>query len=86
MKRLSLFYKTMSNLSDRLQQILNEQNLTIYGASMIVGAETDDEIKTIHKRLTQYLKRPPESWTVIEQTLNALGYKITIEKNTEPQK
>jgi len=70
----------MTDLSTRLQQILDDRNLTIYGASQIIGAETDEEIKTIHQRLTRYLRQPPESWSVIEMTLAALGYKITIEK------
>jgi len=69
----------MTDLSEALQSILDEQNLTIYGASQIIGAETDEPLKTIHERLSQWLKRPPKSWQSIEIVLNALGYKITIE-------
>lgn len=67
-------------LPDRLRVILNDLNLTIYGAAQIIGSETDEPIKTIHCRLTRYLDRPPESWHLIERDLAALGYKITIQK------
>jgi hypothetical protein len=68
------------NLSDRLQQVLDAENLTVYGAAHIVAAETDEPWKTVHERISNHLKRPPKSWVAIEQTLNALGYEIRIDR------
>lgn len=67
-------------LSSRLQEILEEQNLTVYKAAQIVAVETGEELKTIHQRITRYLERPPKSLAEIEQIFDSLGYKITIEK------
>jgi hypothetical protein len=70
----------MPNLPETLQSILDDQNLTIYGASQIIGAETDEPIKTIHRRLSEWLRKTPLSWSAIEVALNALGYEIVIVK------
>lgn len=70
------------NLSKRLQDILDAENLTIYGASQIVEAETAEPLKTIHQRLARYLKSPPGSYLAIEKTLAALGYEVRIEKRS----
>lgn len=58
---------------------LDALNLTLYGASQIVGAETDEELKTVHVRLTRLTSdTPPKSIAQLEQALDALGLQITI--------
>ncbi len=74
------------NLSCSLRQILDEQNLTIYGAAQIVAAETDEPVKTAHQRITRYLQAPPESWEAISVILTALGYEIRVEKRPSNQR
>lgn len=68
------------SFSDRLQQILNECNLTIYGASQIIGADTDEPLKTIHERLSKWLRKTPKTIADLEIALNALGYEIEIKR------
>jgi hypothetical protein len=63
-----------------IQEILNAENLTIYGASQIIAAETDEELKTIHRRLTCWIKGEPRQWKDLETFLDAMGYQIEIFK------
>lgn len=54
----------MINLTvpEQLRAALAAQKLTIYGASQIVGAETDEDLRTVHRRITSYISdRPPKS-------------------------
>jgi len=67
--------------SAQLQERLDHLNLTIYGASQIVGAETDEPIKTIHQRITRFLKADPESLSLYAEVVEALGGKLKIEWN-----
>jgi hypothetical protein len=55
-------------------------NLTIYGASQIIAAETDEELKTIHRRLSCWIREEPRQWTDLEAFLDAMGYEIEIFK------
>jgi hypothetical protein len=69
----------MPTIPTQLRAALDAQNLTLYGASLIVGAETDEGIKTVHRRITSYTSdRPPKSIAQLEQTLDALGLQLTI--------
>lgn len=68
-------------LSDQFQQVLDRENLTIYGASQIVGAETDETLNAIHKKISRLLKTPPRQIKDIEAILAALGYRLEIVKN-----
>lgn len=70
-------------LSKEIRAILDDRNLTLYGASQIIGAETDEELKTIFARLTRWGDRDPKWWTDLTATLGALGYRIQIVKNTD---
>ncbi|HEY9657615.1 MAG TPA: hypothetical protein V6C65_04060 [Allocoleopsis sp.] len=70
----------MTNLSDRLQQILDAEGLRPYGAAQIIGAETDEPIKTLHARISSYLKKEPETWVILREMLDALGYEVQIIK------
>ena len=67
-------------LSHELRQILNEQNLKIYGAAQIVAAETDEPLKTVHDRISRFLKKEPKTWSDLRVLLNALGYEVQIVK------
>lgn len=67
-------------ISAQLRAALAAQNLTLYGASQIVGAKTDEDLKTIHRRLTAYTgENPPKSIAQLEQLCSALGLAITIQ-------
>lgn len=69
------------NLPTQIRDAIAALGLTLYGASQIVGAETDEALKTIHYRLTRYTsKNPPESIRQLETTLSALGYRIELVK------
>lgn len=70
----------MKDFSSRIQQVLDAENLTAYGASMIIGAETDEPIKTINQRINRWLKRTPKTWKEIESSLGYLGYEIIIRR------
>ncbi len=72
----------MTDLPKLVQQLLDEQNLTVYGLSQLIAAETDEPIKTIHERVSNMLKRSPKTWVQTEQMFKAFGYKITIKKIT----
>ena len=67
------------NLSQALTQILQNFNST-YDAAQEIALQTGDSTGTIHKRLSQWLKKDPETWVKINQTLNLLGYKIEVKK------
>ena len=67
------------NLSQTLQQILSNFNST-YDAAQEIALQTGDTLGTIHKRLSVWLKKDPETWVKINQTLNLLGYKIEVKK------
>lgn len=67
-------------LSQRLQEILDELNLTPFGAAHLIGAETDESIKAINTRLRQCLAREPKAWQEVDSMLKALGYEIRIVK------
>jgi len=71
--------KDNMNLSHTLQQILSSYNST-YDAAQEISLQTGDTLGTIHKRLSVWLKKDPETWVKINQTLNCLGYKVEIEK------
>jgi hypothetical protein len=72
------FYPDALNLD--LAAIAKDSALTIYGISQIVGAETDEPLKTIHKRWTQWVNDEPKTLALIKQDLAALGYEIKVFK------
>lgn len=65
-----------------IKQILDRENLTIYGASQIVGAETDEPLKTVHQRISRWIRENPRQWQELEIFLSTLGYTIEIKKDT----
>lgn len=66
-------------LSQTLTQILSNFNST-YDAAQEVALQTGEPLLTIHKRLSNWLKKDPETWVKINQTLYYLGYKIEVKK------
>lgn len=68
----------MKNLPAQIRDAIAARGLTLYGASQLIGAETDEDLKAIHKRLTKYTTIPPVSVRQLEETLDALGYRIEI--------
>jgi len=67
------------NLSQNLTRIFQNFNST-YDAAQEISLQTGDTLGTIHKRLSQWLKKDPETWVKINQTLNCLGYELEIKK------
>jgi hypothetical protein len=66
-----------------IQQILDAKNLTIYGASQLIAAETDEELKTIHRRITCWIRKEPRQLTDLKTFLDVMGYQIEIFKKIE---
>jgi hypothetical protein len=66
-----------------IKEILNNEHLTIYGASQIIAAETDEELKTVHRRLTCWVAREPRQWRDLETFLDVMGYQVEIFKKPE---
>lgn len=66
-------------LSQTLTQILSNYNST-YDAAQEVSLQTGESLGTVHKRISQWLKKDPETWVKINQTLNSLGYQIEVKK------
>jgi hypothetical protein len=46
-------------------------------------AKTDEELKTIHSRLTCWIKAEPRQWKDLEAFLGAMGYQMKIFKKAE---
>ena len=67
-----------STYGDRIKERLDHLNLTIYGASQMLAAETDEPLKTVHERIRRYLKNDPESLTKWIEVVELLGGKVTI--------
>jgi hypothetical protein len=70
-------------IEQELQTILRDPELTLYGLALVIGAETDESIKTIHYRLTRYCQDLPVSIRNLDRDLEALGYQIKIEKKSD---
>ncbi len=71
--------KANPTIPAQLRAALAAQNLTIYGASQMVGAETDEALATVHRRITAYTSdNPPKTVAQLEQLCKALGLTITI--------
>ena len=63
-----------------IKAILDREGLTIYGASQIVGAETDEELKTVHQRISRWISKPPKQWLELFIFLEIMGYTLEIRK------
>lgn len=66
-------------IAQQLRALLDSHDLTLYKASKIVGAETDEELATIHKRLSRFVGNKPQKaiWQ-LERDCKALGYEVKI--------
>lgn len=70
---------TTSRFSDGFLKVLDACNLTIYGASQIIGAETDEPLDVIQARLRSYLgegDRLDLALNRLIEDLDALGYEL----------
>lgn len=74
---------SQTNYNELIQQRLDDLNLTIYGASRMIGAETDtdEDLKTLEQRIRRYCKSDPESLTKWIEIIEALGGKVLIKWN-----
>jgi hypothetical protein len=62
------------------QKILDELGMTAYGASQLIGSETDEPIKTIHVRLQRWLNGHPPKVDIFFRDLGILGYEFEIRR------
>ena len=69
-------------LSQKLKTILSSYNST-YDAAQKISLQTKESLDTVHHRLSKWLKKDPETWVKINQTLKLLGYKVEIKKVKE---
>ena len=76
----------MPNLPTQISNAIAARGLTLYGASQIVGAETDEDLRTVHRRLTAYTTKPPKAIWQLEEALKALGYQIQIVEISQGEK
>lgn len=65
-----------------IEAILNEQNLTTYGAAQMIGAETDEQLKTVWAVLNRWKDGKPPRYAVMARYLGILGYDICVVKRT----
>lgn len=70
-------------LSEKLEEILGELNLTPYAAAHVISTEVNEPITTINKRLRRCLTREPKAWEEIDAMVSALGYEIQIVKKND---
>jgi hypothetical protein len=75
-----MIMKANPTIPAQIRAALAAQNLTLYGASQIVGASTDEALATVHRRITAYTSdNPPQSIAQLEQLCKVLGLTITIQ-------
>lgn len=67
-------------IEQELQEFFRQSEFTLYGMAQVIGAETDEPLKTIHYRLTRYKQNLAESILNLDKDLTALGYTLKIEK------
>jgi hypothetical protein len=63
-----------------LQEVLNAENLTVYGASQIIAAEADEKLEILQKQITRHLHDTPWIDSDLEHVLLMLDYEVTISK------
>jgi hypothetical protein len=66
-------------LSQKLKTILSSYNST-YDAAQKISLQTKESLDTVHHRLSKWMKKDPETWVKINQTLRLLGYRVEIRK------
>lgn len=74
-----------TKLSTRLKEILEAEDLTIYRASIIIGKKTNKPMKSIHERLSQWVRKTPKTFEQVEIAVRSLGYEIVIKKREEEE-
>lgn len=66
-------------IAQQLKALLKSHDLTLYKASQIVGADTDEPLPTIHKRLSRFVgDNPQKALWQLERDCAVLGYEIKI--------
>jgi hypothetical protein len=64
----------MKNLND----VLNAENLTVYGAAQLIAAETDEKLDALEKQINRHLYDTPFIDSNLEHLLLSLGYAVEI--------
>ena len=69
-------------IANQLQAAIVAKGLTLYGAAQFVGAKSGLPLKTVYRRLADMTSdNPPLSQQILQETCEALGLTITIERN-----
>ena len=69
-------------ISDQLKTAIVAKGLTLYGAAKLIGAKSGLPLKTVYRRLADMTSdTPPKTLQVLQETCEALGLTITIERN-----
>ena len=69
-------------ISQQLEAAIVAKGLTLYGAAQFIGAKSDLPLKTVYRRLADMTAdNPPLSQQILQETCEALGLTITIERN-----
>jgi hypothetical protein len=61
-----------------LRQRLATKNLTVYQLALKISETTGIPVKTVHARISRYLRKDPTSLVLYSQIVEALGGKILI--------
>jgi hypothetical protein len=67
-------------ISTILKEILSSDYINIYDAAQTISSQTGETVKSIHNRLSKWIAKEPESWVLVNRTLNQLGYKLELKK------
>lgn len=68
----------MTNFSQLISDRINHLNLTIYGAAQLLAAETEEEIKTCHDRISGLIKGRNIAPKKLEEIIQVLGGHLTV--------
>jgi len=69
---------TLANFD--VSRLLADANLTYYGAALLIGAKTDENLGAVQERLRRWAKQPPQQIEDLHWLLEALEYEIEIKK------
>ena len=68
-------------IAQQLEAAIVAKGLTLYGAAKLIGAKSGLPLKTAYRRLADMTSgTPPLSQQILQETCEALGLTITINK------
>ena len=71
----------MTTIAQQLEAAIVAKGLTLYGAAKLIEAKSGLPLKTVYRRLVDMTSgTPPLSQQILQETCEALGLTITINK------